>query len=193
MKRQIAQIGAKITKLQEGTSASDLPKQMMEHRSAIRNLSDNISSRVDGQKLALDNREGSIFSGINAVTKVMNRAAEALEKITEKVTFSQKVTEDAAAVKPLLDSIEKRFEAWINGVGRLRRLGYAALLVRSLLFVLAGVALQRETGLWPPNAETDAALRDDIWDRYGDDLVACIEEARRMNQAMLCRILDMKP
>ena len=114
-------------------------------------------------------------------------------EISQLVGFSRKAIEDVAAMKPLLGTIEQRFEAWNTGIRRLRRLGCAALLAGSLLLVFAGVALQRETGLWPPDTRTDAAMLDRIWEHYGDDLVACFEEARNKNQIMLCRIMDMKP
>ena len=192
-KRQIAGIVAKIAKLQEGAGASDLHKRMMEHRSAIRNLSKDLSSGFRELKQSLDNREGSVFSGIDAVAKEVKPGAEALVEISRKVGFSAKTIEDVAAVKPLLDSVEQRIGAWNTGIRHLRRVGYVALLIGSLLLVFAGVALQRETGLWPPDAESDAGWRDHIWEHYGDDLVACIEKARSKNQAMLCRIMDEEP
>ena len=192
-KRQSAGIGAKIAKLQEGTGVSDLQKQMKEHRSAIGNLSNDLSTRFGDLKQSLDNREGGVFSGIDAVAKEVKPGAEALVEISRKVGFSAKTIEDVAAVKPLLDSVEQRIGAWNTGIRHLRRVGYVALLIGSLLLVFAGVALQRETGLWPPDAESDVAMRDHIWERYGEDLKACVEEARRKKQGMLCTVLDMEP
>ena len=142
---------------------------------------------------SLDDREGAVFSGIDAVAARVAPGAEALAALREKVAGSQKAVDDVLKMTTLLDTVATRLEVSNRRLGRLRRFGLIVLVLLALLFAFGGVALQRETGIWPPDADSETAWRDHLGERYGEDLKACVEEARGKQRGMVCSIFDMNP
>ena len=71
--------------------------------------------------------------------------------------------------------------------------GSTLLVVFALLFATGGVALQRETGIWPPLPEAENRERDAFWERHGEQVTHCIDVARNYDRGMLCTIIDPDP
>ena len=121
------------------------------------------------------------------------RALDEVVIIRETVTRSDKAIDAVVEMRPILDRIETSFGKWTTSIRRLRWFGWVVLVVLAILFCTGGVALQRETGIWPPAVNPDDRWRNHIWNRYGEDLKSCVQIARAKDRSMRCVIVDMKP
>ncbi len=121
------------------------------------------------------------------------RATDEVVTIRETVTRSEKAIDAVVEMRPVLDRIETSFGKWTTSIRRLRWFGWIVLVVLAILFSTGGVALQRETGIWPPALSPDDRWRNLIWNRYGEDLKSCVQIARAKDRSMRCVIVDMKP
>ena len=119
--------------------------------------------------------------------------ADVVVIIRETVTRSDKAIDAVVEMRPVLDRIETSFDKWTTSIRRLRWFGWVVLVVLAVLFCTGGVALQRETGIWPPAVSPDDRWRNHIWNRYGEDLKSCVQIARAKDRSMRCVIVDMKP
>ncbi len=113
--------------------------------------------------------------------------------IRETVTRSEKAFDAVVEMRPVLDRIERSFGTWITSMQRWRWLGWIRFVVLAILLGTGGVALQRETGIWPTEAEIGNRERDAFWERHGGQITHCIEVARTRKRGMTCTIVDMNP
>ena len=111
------------------------------------------------------------------------RALDEVVIIRETVTRSDKAIDAVVEMRPVLDRIETSFDKWTTSIRRLRWFGWVVLVVLAVLFCTGGVALQRETGIWPPVVSPDDRWRNHIWNRYGEDLKSCVQIARAKDGA----------
>ena len=196
LKKEIASLADRIAKARETQEAGDrerLEGALVRCEQVLERLQEDLPAMEKRLAASLDEREGAVFSGIDAVTGKVAPGAEALVAISDNVEAGRKAVDGVLEMTTLLDTVAVRLEASNRGIGRLRRFGIVALALLVLLSGLAGVALQRETGIWPPDADSETAWREHVWERYGEELKACIEEARRMGQGMVCPVFDMDP
>ena len=121
------------------------------------------------------------------------QAVDEVVTIRKTVADSRKAIADVVEMRPVLDRIETSFDKWTTSIRRLRWFGWVVLVVLAVLFCAGGVALQRETGIWPPAVSLDDRWRNHIWNRYGEDLKSCVQIARAKDRSMRCVIVDMKP
>ncbi|MCY4614749.1 MAG: hypothetical protein OXB94_14165 [Nitrospira sp.] len=121
------------------------------------------------------------------------RATDEVVTIRETVARSEKAIDAVVEMRPVLDRIETSFGTWIKGMRRRRWLGWIRFVVLAILLGTGGVALQRETGIWPSEAEIENRDRDAFWERHGEQITACRDTARKYGQAMACTIVVMDP
>ena len=120
-------------------------------------------------------------------------AVDEVVTIRKTVARSESAIVDVVAMRPLLERIETGFGTWSRSARRRRRFGWILVILLSLAFGTAGVWLQRETGIWPTEAEIENRERDAFWERHGEQVTHCIEEARTLERGMACTILDFDP
>ena len=121
------------------------------------------------------------------------RALDEAVAVRETVADNTRAMNDVAAMRPVLDAI-----AASRGMGNatMRRwlwFGGILVVVFALLFGTGGVWLQREIGLWTPLPETENRERDTFWERHGEQVTHCIEQARAWDRGMSCVIVDVDP
>ncbi len=121
------------------------------------------------------------------------RATDEVVTIRETVTRSEKAIDAVVEMRPVLDRIETSFGTWITSMRRRRWLGWIKFVVLAILLGTGGVALQRETGIWPSEAEIENRERDAFWERHEEQITACRDTARKYDQAMACTIVVMDP
>lgn len=133
------------------------------------------------------------------VADIKEAAAGSRLALDEAATFRETVTEntramtDVAAMRPVLDAIAAG-HGMRNAISR-RWLwfGLTFFVTLALAFGTAGVALQRETAIWPPLPEAGNRERDAFWERHGEQVTHCIEVAQAYDRGMLCTIIDPDP
>ena len=196
LKKEIAALAARIEKGKETSKAGEwakLARSLADQERILNGLADRLPAMERRLTASIDDREGAVFSGIDAVAARVTPGADALAALREKLAGSQQAVDDVLKMTDLLDTVATRLEASNRRLGRLKRFGLLVLVLLALLFVFGGVALQRETGIWPPDPDSETAWRERLWERYGEDLKACVEEARIKGQGMLCTVFDMDP
>ena len=196
LKKEIAALAARIEKGKETSRAGEwarLERSLAQHEKVMNDLAAHLPAMERRLTASLDDREGAVFSGIDAVATRVTPGAEALAALKEKVADGRQAVDDVLKMTTLLDTVATRLEASNRRLGRLRRFGLLVLVLLALLFAFGGVALQRETGIWPPDPDSETAWRERLWERYGEDLKACVKEARIKGQGMVCPIFDMDP
>ena len=219
LKREIG----RVAKSGDAAGAAALERQLRkEQREALEGLSNELKKEFAALKASLDNREGGIFAGVDHVAESVRPAAEALTEmrqavagtaatardlaairklvadglraladlavIRETVTRSEKAIDDVAGMRPVLDEIQTSV-----GTRRRRWLGWIRFALLAVLLGAGGVALQRETGIWTPLAEMENQDRDEVWERYGEQIIACRDSARKLDKPMVCTIVVMAP
>ena len=133
---------------------------------------------------------------LEAIRKLVGDGLRALADVTAikvTVTRSEKAIDDVLKKTSALDEIKASVDTWTTGMRRLRWLGWVVLVLVAVLFSAGGVALQRETGIWPPPAEMENRDRDEVWERYGEQIVSCRDTARKLDKPMVCTIVVMDP
>ena len=133
---------------------------------------------------------------LEAIRKLVGDGVGALADVAtirETVTRSGKAIDDVVKQTSELDGIKTSVDTWTRGMRRLRWLGWVGLVLVSVLFSAGGVALQRETGIWPPTVGSDEYWRDHIWERYRTQIVTCIRTSQANEQGMSCTFGDMDP
>ena len=120
-------------------------------------------------------------------------AVDEVVTIRETVTRSEKAIDAVVEMRPVLDRIETSFGTWITSMRRRRWLGWIKIVVLAILLGTGGVALQRETGIWPSGAEIENRERDAFWERHEEQITVCRDTARKYDQAMACTIVVMDP
>ena len=196
LKKEIAGLADRIAKAKEGQEAGDrewLEGALVRYEQVLKRLQEDLPAMEKRLTASLDEREGAVFSGIDAVAGKVAPGAAALVAISDNVQAGARAVDGVLKMGTHLDTVAARLDASNRGLGRLRRFGLIVLTLLVLLSGLAGVALQRQTGIWPPDADSETAWREHVWERYGEDLKACIEEARSKGQRMVCPVFDMDP
>lgn len=196
LKKEIAGLAGRIAKAKETQGAGDrerLESALARCEQVLRSLQEGLPAMEKRLTASLDERDGAVFSGIDAVAGKVAPGAEALVAISDNVEAGRKAVDGVLKMTTLLETVDRRLKVTNRRDGHFRRFGLVALAFVVLLSGLAGVALQRQTGIWPPDTDSETAWREHVWERYGEDLKACIEEARRKGQRMVCPVFDMDP
>ena len=145
---------------------------------------------------SLDEREGAVFSGIDAVAGKVAPGADALVAIARRDRSPARRPSPASSkMTPLLESVDAAAQgdepALSTGVS-----GGSASSFSSLSCCCPGwpaSPCSRSTGVWPPDADSDTWWRMHLYERYGQDLKGCVLDARAKGQNMMCPIFDMNP
>ena len=121
------------------------------------------------------------------------RAIDEAAALREAVTGNTRAMTEVAAMRPALGAIVASHGRW-NAIAQ-RWLWFAVTLfvVLALAFAAGGVALQRETAIWPTKAEVEIRERDAFWERHGMQVMHCINVARAYDRGMACSITDPDP
>ncbi len=138
----------------------------------------------------------AVAGDVAAIRKVLAGGVRVLDDVAtirETVTRNSNTINDVVKMKPVLDGIQTSIGTWSRSMRRLRWLGWVGLILIALLFSAGGVALQRETGIWTPLADVENRDRDEVWERYGEQIITCRDAARKRKRAMACTIVDMDP
>ncbi|MDE0416316.1 MAG: hypothetical protein OXI95_05185 [bacterium] len=196
LKREIAALASRLVEAKEGQVAGDLKRlesALARCERLLKTLQEGLPAMEKRLVASLDEREGAVFSGIDDVAGKVAPGAGALVAISERMEAGEKAVAGVLGMTPLLESVDARLKVTNRRDGHVRRFGLAVLVLVVLLSGLAGVALQRGTGIWPPDADSDTWWRMHLWERYGQDLKGCVLEARAKEQNMMCPIFDMNP
>ncbi len=192
-----------------------------EQSAAWKQLSGNVRDELNALTRALDAREGAVFDRIDGVVDTVAPGARALadlkqtvagtaaaardvEAIKEAVAGSRRALDEAAAdntramsdvatMRPVLGAVASSYGTWNAITRRWLWFGSTLFVVFALAFGAGGVALQRETGIWPTPAEVEIRERDAFWERHGMQVMHCINVARAYDRGMACSILDPDP
>ena len=188
-----------------------------EQRAAAKELTASVREGLSALTKALDKREGTIFDRIDRITETVTPGAQALDELRQAVAGTAAVARDVAAIKdevatiqqidadkrkaiddmltlrPDMIEVARRYGAWNATSQRWLWFGLAVFVVVALAFGAGGVALQRETAIWPTKAEVEIRERDVFWERHGEQVTHCIEVARAWDRGMSCVIVDVDP
>ena len=163
---------------------------------------DNVAERVRPAARALTEMRQAVVGSTAAARDVASireavvdnrRAIAEVATIRETVTRSGNAIDDLMEMRPILVRIETRLGKEVRGVRRRRWLGWIRFVVLAIVLGAGGVALQRETAIWPPLTEAGNRDRNLFWERYGEQLAACRDEARKLDLPMACTIVVMDP
>ena len=122
---------------------------MADQERVLNDLADRLPAMERRLTASIDDQVGAVFSGIDAIAARVTPGAETLAALRERLAGSRQAVDDVLKMTTLLDTIATRLEASNRRLGRLRRFGLIVLVLLALLFAFGGVALQRETGIWP--------------------------------------------
>ncbi len=164
----------------------------------IDGVAENVKPAADALK-GLQHAVAGTTAAARDVAAIRNAVVDSRSAVDEVVTIRETVTRSEKAIdavvemRPVLDRIETSFGTWITSMRRRRRLGWIRFVALAILLGTGGIALQRETGIWPSEAETGNRERDAFWERHGEQVTACRDTARKHGQAMACTIVVMDP
>ncbi len=121
------------------------------------------------------------------------RALDEVANIRQIEADKRKAIDDMLTLRPVMIEVARKYGAWNATSQGWLWFGLAVFVVVALAFSAGGVALQRETGIWPPLPEAENRERDAFWERHGEQVTHCIEVARAHDRGMSCTIVDMDP
>ncbi len=197
---QRAALEKQSTELKQGLEAlkKSIDKREGGVFAGIDGVAENVKPAADALK-GLQHAVAGTTAAARDVAAIREAVVDSRSAIDEVVTIkktvarSEKAIADVVEMRPVLDSIETSFGTWITSMRRRRWLGWIKFVVLAILLGTGGVALQRETGIWPSEAEIENRERDAFWERHGEQITACRDTARKYNQAMACTIVVMDP
>ena len=197
---QHATLDKQSTELKQGLEAlkKSIDKREGGVFAGIDGVAENVKPAADAlkglqQAVAGTTAAARDVAAIKAAVVDSRSAVDEVVTIRKTVARSEKAIADVVEMRPVLDSVETSFGTWITSMRRRRWLGWIKFVVLAILMGTGGVALQRETAIWPPVASPDDAWRNLIWIHYGEDIKSCIQIARAKDRGMRCVIVDMKP
>ena len=121
------------------------------------------------------------------------RALDEAAALREAVADSTRAMNDVAAMRPVLGSVAATHGTWSRVARRWFWLASILLVVFGIACGTAGVALQRQTAIWPPLPEVENRQRDAFWERHGEQVMHCYEVARAHDRGVWCPIIDLDP
>ncbi|MDE0238986.1 MAG: hypothetical protein OXQ84_02145 [bacterium] len=188
---------------------NSLTKALDHREGTIFDRIDHVAERVAPGAEALDELRQAVAGATDAardVAAIKDAAVASRRALDEAAAVRQTVTDntsamddatramnDVAELRPVLGAVVATHGAWNATARRWFWLALILLVVFGLACGAAGVALQRETAVWPTPAEVGIQERDSFWERHGMQVMHCINVARAYDRGMACSILDPDP
>ncbi len=183
-------------------SLEDLTRSLDEREGAVFAGIDRVAERVTPGAEALDELRQTA-AGATAVARDVaaikdaavgsRRALDEAAAVRETVADNTRAMNDVATMRPVLGAVANSYGTWNAVARRWFWIALTLLIVFGLACGTTGVALQRETAIWPTKAEIEIRERDAFWERHGMQVMHCINVARAYDRGMACSILDPDP